>query len=156
MATVETVSDINIRPMQVHDVEAIAVIENSAYYAPWPKAAFSASVGVYPAFVIEKHTQIVGYVIFSVAKDEAHILNFVVAPAFQHQGLGRILLQFILEILRQNDVMRVSLEVALNNEAAIHLYEAFGFKREGMRKHYYQTTAGRVDALILVHKPSYT
>jgi ribosomal-protein-alanine N-acetyltransferase len=48
------------------------------------------------------------------------------------------------------------LEVAANNEAAIHLYQAFGFKPAGTRKQYYQTPEGRMDALILVYKPSYT
>lgn len=156
MATTESLSELNIRPMRPEDIDTIATIENSAYYAPWPKVAFSASLGVYPAFVLEKKSQILGYVLFSVVKDEAHIINFVIAPEFQHQGFGRLLLQFVIEILLQNHVARVSLEVAANNASALHLYQAFGFKREGMRKQYYQTSQGRVDALILVYKPSYT
>jgi [ribosomal protein S18]-alanine N-acetyltransferase len=156
MATAETSSELNIRPMRAEDIDTIATIENSAYYAPWPKAAFTASVGVYPAFVLEKKSEIIGYALFSTVKDEAHIINFVIAPAFQHQGLGRILLQFVLQILLQNHVVRVSLEVAANNMSAIRLYQTFGFKQEGMRKQYYQTPDGRVDALILVYKYSYT
>ncbi|MFA6036920.1 MAG: ribosomal protein S18-alanine N-acetyltransferase [Legionellales bacterium] len=156
MATTQTSSDLAIRPMQAHDIETIAAIENSAYFAPWPKAAIQATLGVYPAFVLEKNSQIVGYSIFSHIKDEAHILNLVIKPEFQGQRFGRFLLQFILHILIENHVRQVSLEVALNNAAALRLYESFGFKRAGVRKEYYQTPEGRVDALILVYKPSYT
>ncbi len=155
MATTETLSDINVRPMMAIDIEAIATIENSVYFAPWPKMAFSSILGLYPAFVVEKNNQIVGYTIFSEVLDEVHILNFVIAPVFQHQGLGRFLLKFLLQILIPKKVRRVSLEVAINNLSAISLYESCGFKRQGVRKEYYQTVDGRVDALILVYKTGY-
>lgn len=156
MATTETISGLNIRPMDLQDVDEITVIENSAYFAPWPKAAFSASLGIYPAFVLEKHQEIVGYAIFSAVEDEAHILNLVVKPACQHQGYGRIILQFVLASLVQNHIKTVSLEVAENNAAALRLYQSLGFSQQGKRKQYYQTQNGLVDALILVYKPSYT
>jgi ribosomal-protein-alanine N-acetyltransferase len=156
MATTETISDINIRPLQPEDVDVIADIEDSAYFAPWPRAAFTASIGIYPAFVMEKNTQIIGYAIFSAVQDEAHILNLVIKPSLQGQGFGKLLLRFLLEILLQNHVKRISLEVAQNNEAALRLYQSLGFMQEGMRKEYYLTPHGRIDALILVYKPSYT
>lgn len=156
MATTQASSDIIIRSMQEHDIDRIAAIENSAYYAPWPKAAFSASLGKYPAFVMQKKSQLMGYALFTATQDEAHIINFVIAPEYQGQGLGRVLLQFIMQRLQQQQVTHISLEVALNNHAAIHLYQKFGFKRAGVRKQYYQTALGREDALILVYKSSYT
>ncbi|MGA2655507.1 MAG: ribosomal protein S18-alanine N-acetyltransferase [Gammaproteobacteria bacterium] len=155
MATTETKSDLNIRPMQMQDVEVIAQIENSAYFAPWPRAAFSASIGIYPAFVLEKNQEIIGYALFSAVKDEAHILNLVIKPSLQHHGYGRLLLRFILEAMLQNQVKSISLEVARNNVAALHLYQSLGFSQQGLRKEYYQTPNGREDALILVYKPSY-
>ncbi len=156
MATTQTTSDITIRPMQVQDLDAVAVIENSAYFAPWPKVAIQASLSIYPAFVIEKNAQIVGYAIFSVVKDEAHIVNFVIAPQFQNQGLGRLLLQYVLHLLLAQQIKTITLEVSQNNASALHLYQVFGFQRCGLRKAYYQTAKGREDALILAYKPSYT
>lgn len=156
MATTETLSELIVRSMQMEDIEAVSVIENSVYYAPWPKLAFSSSIGLYPAFVIENNTQILGYCIFSMTKEEAHILNLVIAPAFQAQGLGRILLQFVLDFLEQHQITRISLEVAQNNLAAIRLYESHGFKPKGQRKKYYQTPEGLIDALILVYESDYT
>jgi [ribosomal protein S18]-alanine N-acetyltransferase len=155
MATTQTLSDLTIRPMLAQDIEAIALIENSAYEAPWPKIAFFAVLEkAYPAFVMQKQNEIIGYVIATHVQNEAHILNFVIAPLMQHQGLGRKLLTFLLAVLPQ--IEKVSLEVACNNVPAIKLYESFGFKQQGLRKQYYQTSAGRIDALILVRNCDYT
>lgn len=156
MATTQTLSDLTIRPMQLEDIEAVAQIENSVYLAPWPKLAFYASLEKqYPAFILQKNEEIIGYVIISLVHDEAHILNFAIAKTWQHQGLGRYLLEFLLSTLAQRKVVRLSLEVSLQNIPAIHLYESLGFQRRGVRKQYYPSAQGYIDALILVRESDY-
>jgi len=41
------------------------------------------------------------------------------------------------------------LEVAVDNAAAIALYEAAGFTVKGRRRRYYRRTDGNVDAIIM-------
>ena len=157
MATTEITPNITIRPMRPEDVEAVALIESEVYFAPWPKFAFYSSlVQNYPAFVMVQHDKIIGYTLITFVAEQAHIINFVIAPRCQQQGLGKRLLTFLLEFLQPIGAKQISLEVAVNNSAAIHLYEHFGFNRLGLRKCYYQTALGPMDALILVRNCDYT
>jgi [ribosomal protein S18]-alanine N-acetyltransferase len=78
--------------------------------------------------------------------EEAHITILGIHPDFQEQGLGKILLFYLLKDARQRQLERATLEVKESNQVAISLYEKFGFKLAGKRKKYYQDTGE--DALI--------
>ena len=54
---------------------------------------------------------------------------------YQNQGVGTALMKVLLE-LADNWLMlvRVELEVFADNERAIHLYEKFGFEKEGLMR----------------------
>ncbi|MEM8637974.1 MAG: ribosomal protein S18-alanine N-acetyltransferase [Cyanobacteria bacterium P01_G01_bin.54] len=78
--------------------------------------------------------------------DEAHITLLLVHPDYQRQGLGQLLLWALLVKAKQQQMARATLEVRAGNEAAIALYQKFGFAEVGRRRGYYQTT--REDALI--------
>ena len=60
-------------------------------------------------------------------------LGMLVHTDFQNQGIGTALMKTVLE-LADNWLMlvRVELEVFADNERAIHLYEKFGFEKEGL------------------------
>ena len=60
-------------------------------------------------------------------------LGMLVHTDFQNQGIGSALMKTVLE-LADNWLMlvRVELEVFADNERAIHLYEKFGFEKEGL------------------------
>ena len=60
-------------------------------------------------------------------------LGMLVHTDFQNQGVGTALMKAALE-LADNWLMlvRVELEVFADNERAIHLYEKFGFEKEGL------------------------
>ena len=57
-------------------------------------------------------------------------------------------MDFLLERARAAEMRDVSLEVRPSNPGAIRLYESLGFARVGVRKAYYQATAGREDAWV--------
>jgi len=90
---------------------------------------------------------IVGYVVALEAADEGEILNLAVAPAGRRNGLGRALVQQILEVLTARGVRQVYLEVRESNEPARALYAAHGFKEVGRRKQYYRRPVE--DAIVL-------
>jgi L-phenylalanine/L-methionine N-acetyltransferase len=48
-------------------------------------------------------------------------------------------------------VRKLELHVFPHNEAAIALYEAFGFRREGYRKAHYRRGRGYVDAILMAY-----
>ena len=62
-------------------------------------------------------------------------LGILVHTGYQNQGVGTALMKTVLD-LADNWLMlvRVELEVFADNERAIHLYEKFGFEKEGLMR----------------------
>lgn len=91
-----------------------------------------------------------GFVLARVAADEAEILVVAVRPALRRSGIGGRLLDAALVRARAAGAVRMFLEVAVDNRAALALYGSRGFTEAGRRPNYY-THPGRpaTDALIL-------
>jgi RimJ/RimL family protein N-acetyltransferase len=94
----------------------------------------------------------------SVARDthpaSTHVadLGLMVAKDARRRGIGRALLQAAAEWARGAGVRKLELHVFPWNEAAIALYEAFGFQREGYRKGHYRRGAEDVDAILMAYR----
>ena len=72
---------------------------------------------------------------------ERQLINIAVAEKYRRRGIGSALLRRMLA-----DGSCASLEVETGNTEAIRLYEKMGFKKAGIRRHFY----GRVDAYIML------
>jgi ribosomal-protein-alanine N-acetyltransferase len=92
-------------------------------------------------------TELVGYAGLSLGGDEAWVQNIAVRRDRQHRGIGRALLEALLGEAARRGCDEVLLEVAVNNDAAIKLYEAYGFARVGLRRGYYQPS--NTDAWVM-------
>jgi [ribosomal protein S18]-alanine N-acetyltransferase len=80
---------------------------------------------------------------------ESELLTLAVDPAHQGKGIGRALMQNWLDTLPA-DTQTAFLEVAADNLAAVHLYQAFGFVEMARRHAYYhRNTAPKADALVM-------
>ncbi len=138
-------------PMEASQLPRIIDIERRAYEFPWSEGIFRDCIKAgYSGWVaIDPDGAISGYLIMSMAVDEVHVLNLCVDPAYHRNGLGGLLLEHLLTLARAANATLVLLEVRKSNKAAIALYEAYGFKRLGVRKGYYPAANGREDALLL-------
>ena len=134
-----------IRELKVSDVDAILTIEKTAHSHPWTLKNFIDSLNANnQAWIVEYQSpqehevkpQIAAYTILSSGGGEAEILNITVAPAFQRQGIGRMLMQYSMSQLN-TEVDTVFLEVRTSNTAAITLYHSLGFNEVGQRPNYY-------------------
>ncbi|OGP98856.1 MAG: ribosomal-protein-alanine N-acetyltransferase [Deltaproteobacteria bacterium RBG_16_55_12] len=92
--------------------------------------------------------KIVAYVIYWLLPDEMDIHNLAVHSAYRRQGIGKSLLQEVIDEARRNGSSRVTLEVRRSNEAAQRLYYSLGFVERGVRKGYYSDDGE--DALTMV------
>ncbi|MEM8677264.1 MAG: ribosomal protein S18-alanine N-acetyltransferase [Cyanobacteria bacterium P01_G01_bin.67] len=79
--------------------------------------------------------------------EEAHITLLGIHPEYRRQGLGQLLLFSLLENAIARQLAWATLEVNVNNLAALSLYQKLGFQIAGRRKGYYQPTGD--DALVL-------
>jgi putative acetyltransferase len=93
----------------------------------------------------------------SLARDthpaSAHVadLGLMVAADARRQGVGRALLEAAVEWSRGAGVRKLELHVFPWNEAAIRLYERFGFDREGWRKAHYRRGEEFADAILMAY-----
>jgi ribosomal-protein-alanine N-acetyltransferase len=70
--------------------------------------------------------------------DELHITAVAVDPAHRRQGLGRRVLELLLERAAAAGAAHATLEVAASNGAAVALYGRCGFSTAGVRRAYYR------------------
>jgi ribosomal-protein-alanine N-acetyltransferase len=144
------IPEIEIRPMDESDVEAVACVERACYQFPWSEGIFRDCLRVgYLCRVIEIGGVLVGHAILSIGAGEAHVLNVCVRPEFRCRGVGRQMMNYLLDRAAAAGMFEAFLEVRPSNTAAIRLYQAMGFEQIGVRRGYYQATAGREDAAVL-------
>lgn len=86
---------------------------------------------------LDADVSIVGFVEYVTVVDEFELLNLAIARQLQGTGLGRLLLQKVIQEARNADCTRCLLEVRPSNFAAIALYVSEGFEMTGLRKGYY-------------------
>lgn len=150
MSAVIRLNSLNFRPMDESDLTQIMALEHSAYLFPWSRTIFRDCMRVgYCCWVMERDDVLEAYGVMAVAAGECHILNLCVKPELQGFGIGRQLLEFLLDISRQHRADTVFLEVRPSNEKAKRLYLQSGFNEVGMRRNYYPAKNGREDAIIM-------
>ena len=90
---------------------------------------------------------LLGYAGVATTADEAYVQTIGVATKAQRQGIGRRLLQQLLEDARAQDARTCWLEVRADNLGAQAMYEGFGFRSRGRRRGYYQPSG--TDAVVM-------
>jgi ribosomal-protein-alanine N-acetyltransferase len=139
-----------IRAMRGSDVADVVAIERGSYQFPWSEGIFRDCLRVgYVCRVVTVSRQVMAYGVMSFGAGEAHILNLCVDEAYRCRGIGRQLLNSLIERAGAAGMADAYLEVRPSNTTAIRLYLALGFEQVGMRRGYYQAANGREDAAVL-------
>ncbi len=97
--------------------------------------------------ILELDDVIVAYGGFWIIVDEAHITNIAVDPDKRRLGLGKKLVDGMIDEMEKMGMENVTLEVRESNIAARELYAGFGFADAGRRPKYYQDP--KEDAIIM-------
>ena len=146
----QSAPDVVIRPMTEADVGGVVALERASYQFPWSEGIFRDCLRVgYVCRVVTSANRLIGYGVMSVGAGEAHILNLCVDSGFRCQGIGRRMLDYLLDRGASAGMTEAFLEVRPSNTAAIRLYLSLGFDQVGMRRGYYQAVGGREDAAVL-------
>jgi ribosomal-protein-alanine N-acetyltransferase len=138
-------------PMTEARLPEVLPIERSAYEHPWTHGNFSDSLrSGYEAQLLCADGQVLGYFVAMKGVDEVHLLNITVAPAWQGQGWGRVMLDALAIWARGQGAQWLWLEVRISNVRAQRIYEANGFRKVGERRGYYPAAGGhREDAIVM-------
>ena len=94
-------------------------------------------------YVYEEDNNVLGFIHIENHFEITDVINIAVDKNYQGRGIGKILLQYVIDNTEADKIM---LEVKENNVPAIKLYEALGFKQIHVRPNYYE---GNIDALIM-------
>ncbi|MDB5457274.1 MAG: GCN5-related N-acetyltransferase [Caulobacter sp.] len=141
-----------LRAAEPADAAALAAVHALAFARPWSAedlARILAGTGAVALAVEDEAGVIRGFIACRLITDEAEILTLAVDPAARRAGLGRALVEAAVGLLAQAGATQLFLEVAVDNVAAVGLYEQAKFARAGLRKGYYAEPEGAKDALIL-------
>jgi|GEM_PF-76976 len=142
---------LTIHPMRRRHIPGILAIENQSFSQPWTEAMFLQEledVAFSKSFVALQGRELAGYIISWFLRFEVHVLNIAVAPGARHRGVGRALMEFVVDRARSGSKELVTLEVRPSNSVAKQLYESMGFVGCAVRHGYYTETGE--DALVMV------
>jgi RimJ/RimL family protein N-acetyltransferase len=80
-----------------------------------------------------------------------HVAKFRMwlVPGYRGLGLGKKLMEYVIDGARARGVEKISLDVFSNNERAIGLYKKFGFRVEGRLKRQYVLEGRYVDEIVM-------
>ena len=155
----------SLRHMAAGDLDLVVRLDRISFPLPWPASAFAKELqnpqarcwvaqnrletaldysvpepAPLPPLVIPAgEVASVAVLIYWLVLDEAHIATLAVHPGLRRQGLGRSILRQALEEAASEGAKTAYLEVRESNQAAIDLYQSFGFEIVGHRPRYYIT-----------------
>lgn len=140
---------VHIRRMEPADLAQLVELERRCFTIPWSRDMLAEELSNERALylVAVRDGMALGYAGCWMILDEGHITNIAVDPPFRQMGVGRSLMEALLEVLSGAGVTSATLEVRRSNTAAIRLYQSFGFTVEGVRRGYYQDN--HEDALVM-------
>lgn len=123
------------------DIDAIARVENACFSTPWSIDAIKREIceNKLADFMIacDEENNIVGYIGIWTLLDECQINKIAVLPEKRKIGIGKAILNHVIELTRDMRVKRWYLEVRESNTAAQALYRSAGFSSVGTRRNYY-------------------
>ena len=130
-----------VRPLTAADLPVLEVLERELFGAGAWSAAMLAEELVGPGrwYVgVDVDGILAGYAGLWFDGDDAQVMTIGTATAQQGRGLGAVMLSALVARAREIGAASVLLEVRVDNEPALRLYERAGFARLGLRRGYYQ------------------
>jgi [ribosomal protein S18]-alanine N-acetyltransferase len=154
-------SAVAVRAVRWWDVEPLVRLEQQlfgpdAWTAPtWWAELAQAGPGASRDYLLVQDPggEIVGYGGVSINGPDADVMTLAVSPGRRGTGLGRHLLGLLVDAARAGGAAQLLLEVRADNVPAQRLYLSSGFERIAVRRGYYRTADGPVDAWIMRRRP---
>ncbi|MHA2117884.1 MAG: ribosomal protein S18-alanine N-acetyltransferase [Candidatus Thorarchaeota archaeon] len=151
-----------IRVVSREDVPLVITIERSSFPRPWDEDIFRI-LGSWRGhvrtqrrktvfmYVIEDDDELAGYVVWEedVESAESHLLNIAIRQQSRRRGMGRELLDYALETMREHKMASCRLEVRESNTPAQALYVEAGMSILCRDSAYYEDEDALVFTIML-------
>lgn len=140
-----------VRPATVADAAELSRLHTASFEDGWTRDDFATWLARPEAMAVlaVRERDAVAFGLALTAGADAELLTIATDPAARQSGLGRQIFRALDADAVNRGLERWVLEAARNNLPAIGLYKSEGFVEIGVRKAYYNTRQGRVDALVM-------
>ena len=142
---------VNYSLMNESHINGVFKLSKECFAIPWSLDSISNELNNNKAkYVIAEDlstNEVIGFVGVWIICGEGDITNIAVKSDYRNQGIASELLKNLFKICKKEDCNDLTLEVRASNIPAQNLYNKFGFKKEGIRKKYYQDNGE--DAIIM-------
>jgi len=133
--------DLRVRQFEDNDLSRVMEIENSCFLPcdAYPRERIEQLARDHKDdfLVAEREGNIFGYIIAYNNQGIADVDSLAVDPRHRSQGIGKILLSFVMGRFKRQGLKLASLEVRVRNSPAVALFEGLGFRTKRILKGYY-------------------
>ncbi len=140
-----------IKPMNEEDITKVFDIERKSFPYPFGEILIGNIFFGAPelCFVMESQNEIIGFVLggYTTVQGQTHILSIALLEEYRNKGWGRDLL---IHFIKRTEILgykSIKLEVQVDNDKAIQLYDTLGFDIISRIRKYYQDDS---DAFLMV------
>ena len=129
-----------VRNMIKENVAQVSELEKKYFSLPWSYESLEKEIDNKGSIfcVAISDNRVVGYGGMLVVMDEGDITNIVVDEEYRELGIGKAIVEFLINEGEKRGCHDYTLEVRVSNEAAINLYKKLGFISEGVRPRFYE------------------
>lgn len=147
---------ITIEKAQLKDLENIVTIEQQVF-----------NKDSYPAFVIrqlfdisghyfmvaKEHGEVLGYALggLNTEKKQGWVLSLGVHSNARGKGIGKQLMEGLIEVLKTKNTKEIGLTVYPDNKAAISIYKKLGFEGDEVLDNYFLDHEDRIVMLLKIN-----
>jgi ribosomal-protein-alanine N-acetyltransferase len=148
-------TELAVRPLEVDGLEAgclraAAAIHAGSFARGWTDGEIEKLLARTGTFGLAAHPVgrkgMAGFILYTIAADEAEILTIATAPDWRRHGAGEALVKAALLHVSGERAKAMFLEVGDGNDAALGLYRKLGFREVGRRRDYYGAAAASLSA----------
>jgi ribosomal-protein-alanine N-acetyltransferase len=133
------------------DVSALFEIEQSSFSTPWTWGELEEELDKPTArvWVAAEEDRVVGFGIQWFIAGESQLANIAFRSDCRGRGLGRKMMEHLLEEAQREGMEKMTLEVRVDNLSALELYRRLGFVETSRRARFYEDQA---DAVLMEKK----
>ena len=98
---------------------------------------------------VTENNEVVGFIGLWIVLDEGDITNVAVHPNYRKQKIASLLIEYVINNMKNWNISSLTLEVRKSNIPAQNLYKKFNFNVSGIRKNFYSDNNEDANIMLL-------